>query len=75
VSLPMRRTVLNAVSSSHISISGAAACPTSTPCNTFDYDSGYGFTSRTSTTSPSTTQAPTPMTRRATSATPSTPTT
>ena len=33
---------LYAVNSSHISIGGLRACPTSTPCNTFDYDSGYG---------------------------------
>jgi hypothetical protein len=33
---------LYAVNSSYINVGGLAACPTSTACNTFDYDSGYG---------------------------------
>jgi hypothetical protein len=32
---------LYAVNSSHLQIGGVAACPNSTPCNSFDYDSGW----------------------------------
>jgi hypothetical protein len=39
---PHEEDGLYAVNSSHISIGGLATCPTSTPCNTFDYDSGWG---------------------------------
>ncbi len=33
---------LYATNSSYLNIGGVPACPTSTPCNTFDYDSGWG---------------------------------
>jgi hypothetical protein len=39
---PHNEDGLYAVNSSFVSIGGVSACPQSTVCNTFDYDSGYG---------------------------------